>query len=132
MNDKAANSDSVIAVLEQPVPNGVAVVPRNGNELPHSNCLVVEPLRDPHNGDRLLASVEHYREVENPTGFPWRITPVNNDPLGFKEAMELAMAYATDHSVPVIVVNHDGMSSDSERQQTDTAILDLRSPAIAS
>lgn len=132
MNEKAPNPDSVIAALEQPVPSGVTVVPRNGNELPHPNCLVVEPSRDPHSGDRLLASVEHFREVENPSGFPWRITPVNNEPLGFKEAMELAMAYAKRHAVPVIVVNHDGMSSDSERRQTDTAVLDLRSPRTAS
>lgn len=131
MNEKAPNTDSVIAALEQPVPNGVTVVPRNGNELPHPNCLVVEPSPDPSNGDRLLAFVEHYREVENPTGFPWRILPVNNEPLAFKEAMDLAMAYAQRHAVPVIVVNHDGMSSDSERRQTDTAVLDLRSSQAA-
>jgi hypothetical protein len=128
MNENAPASNSALAALDQPTPAGVTVVPRNGNEIPHPNCLVVEPFRDAAHGDRLLANVEHYLEIENPTGFPWRIVPVNNEPLSLTDAMELAMAYATKQAVPVIVVNHDGMSSDSERQQTDTAILDLRSP----
>jgi len=110
----------------------VTVVPRTGNEIPHPNCLVVEPYRDRAHGDHLMATVEHYIEVENSTGFPWRITPVTNEPLAFKDSMALAMSYAQQHGVPVIVVNHDGMSSDSERQQTDTAVLDLRAPRAAS
>jgi len=131
MNENTPDSGSVAAALDQPAPTGVTVVPRAGNEIPHPNCLVVEPYRDAARGDRLLASVEHYREIENATGFPWRIVPIANEPLGFKDAMELAMTYAKRHAVPVIVVNHDGMSSDSERQQTDTAILDMRTPRAA-
>ncbi|NIW24367.1 MAG: hypothetical protein GWN29_07255 [Gammaproteobacteria bacterium] len=105
-------------------PNGgVQVIPRSGNEIPYPNCLVVEPYRDAARGDNLFASVEHYAETENPSGFPWKILPVTDDPQPFKNAMELAMAYAQRSGVPVILVNHDSMSSEAERQQTDTTIL---------
>jgi len=110
----------------------VQVVPRSGNEIPYPNCLVVEPYRDVDCDDNLVASVEHFTETENPSGFPWRIVPVNDDPLPFKKAMELAMAYAQRLNVPVILVNHDSMSSAKERQQTDTTILNLGASRIGS
>ena len=69
--------------------------------------------------------MEHFVETENPSGFPWRIVPVADEPQPFKAAMELAMAYAQRQGVPVILVNHDSLSSETERQQTDTTVMNL-------
>ena len=132
MSESSTNKTQLLEGLAGDAPPaGVTVLPRSGNEIPHPNCLVVEPYREAARGDVLLATVEHYQEVENPAGFPWKIIPVNKEPLAFKDAMELAMAFAKRHAVPVILVNHDGLSSAAERQQTDTAVLNLRGPQSA-
>jgi len=126
MDKNASDTQNLAAVLAETQPAGnVQVIPRSGNEIPYPNCLVVEPFRDAALGNNLLASVEHFVETENPSGFPWKIVPINDDPLPFKKAMQLAMTYAQQQGVPVILVNHDSMSSAEERQQTDTAILNL-------
>lgn len=126
MNKNASNTQNLVSVLSggQSASN-VRVIPRSGNEIPYPNCLVVEPYRDAARGDNLFASVEHFVEIENSSGFPWRIVPVANDPLPFKDAMDLAMAYAQRQGVPVILVNHDSLSSATERRQTDTTVLNL-------
>jgi len=132
MDQNQPDTDQLLTALTQePRPASVVVLPRSGNEIPHPNCLVVEPYTDGARGDQLLASVEHYQEVANPSGFPWKILPVNNEPLAFKDAMNLAMAYAKRQGVPIILVNHEGLSSAAERQQTDTAILNVRAPRSA-
>lgn len=133
MTQNTSDAEAVLQVLAAETPStGVTVLPRSGNEIPYPNCLVVEPFRDAAQNDQLCASVEHFVEIQNPTGFPWKITPVNNEPIGFKDAVELAMAYAQRHGVPVILVNHDDLSSAAERQQTDTTVLNMRSPRSAS
>ena len=126
MDKNASDSQDLKDALaaNQP-PGNVQVVPRSGNEIPYPNCLVVEPYRTAAHGENLLASVEHFVETENPSGFPWKIMPVANEALPFKDAMDLAMAYAQRQGVPVILVNHDSLSSSTERQQTDTAVLNL-------
>ena len=126
MEENTSDTQNLAAVLAGNQSGGnVQVVPRTGNEIPYPNCLVVEPYRDAARDENLVASVEHFTETEDPSGFPWRIVPVNDDPLPFKKAMELAMAYAQRQNVPVILVNHDSMSSAEERQQTDTTVLNL-------
>jgi hypothetical protein len=126
MDKNASDTQNLAAVLAGSDPNGnVQVVPRSGNEIPYPNCLVVEPYRDAARGDNLFASVEHFVETENPSGFPWRIVPVADEPQPFKAAMELAMAYAQRQGVPIILVNHDSLSSETERQQTDTTVMNL-------
>lgn len=132
MDENEPDTEQLLSALTQEPPAAsVVVLPRSGNEIPHPNCLVVEPYHDGARGDRLLASVEHYQEVASPNGFPWKILPVNNEPLSFKDAMNLAMAYAKRQGVPIILVNHEGLSSPSERQQTDTAVLNVRAPRSA-
>jgi hypothetical protein len=132
MTQNSIDAEHLLTALTQAQPiAGVTVMPRSGNEIPHPNCLVVEPYRDTARGGELLASVEHYQEVENPTGFPWKILPINREPMAFKRAMELAMAYAKRQNVPVILVNHDGLSSADERQQTDTVVLNVKAPRTA-
>jgi hypothetical protein len=126
MDKNVSDTQNVAAVLSGSEPNGnVQVIPRSGNEIPYPNCLVVKPYRDTARGDNLFASVEHFVETRNPPGFPWKIVPIANDPLPFKDAMELAMTYARRQGVPVILVNHDSLSSETERQQTDTSVLNL-------
>ena len=126
MNKNGADTQELAAVLSGSEPNGnVQVVPRSGNEIPYPNCLVVEPYRDAARNDNLFATVEHFVETKDPSGFPWKIVPVSDEPQTFKAAMDLAMAYAQRQGVPVILVNHDGMSSDAERQQTDTTMMNL-------
>jgi hypothetical protein len=120
-NDRPAND----AGHESAPP--VRVLQRTGIEIPFPNCLVVEPYRDDALGDELLATVEHFVEVENAAGgFPWRIDAVSRGTLTLSEAVNLAKAYAERKQVPVILVNHESLSSAAEKQQTDTTVLKLK------
>jgi len=131
MDENNANVPGLAAVYVQNSPDtGIQVLPRTDNEIAYPNCLVVEPYRETASGERLLATVEHFTEIENSNGFPWKIVPVNNETLEFQDAMELAMAYAKRRQVPVILVNHDSLSSDIERQMTDTTVLNLKAPML--
>jgi hypothetical protein len=131
MNENNANVPELAAAYMQSAPAaGVQVLPRTGNEIPYPNCLVVEPYRETTSGERLLASVEHFTEIENTNGFPWKIVAVNNETLEFQDAMELALAYAKRRQVPVILVNHDSLSSDSERRMTDTTVIKIKAPKL--
>ncbi|HEX9877188.1 MAG TPA: hypothetical protein VGC50_11100 [Gammaproteobacteria bacterium] len=104
----------------------VRVLQRSGNEIPYPNCLVVEPYRENDTGMELLATVEHFVQLKDPTGFPWQISAVSRGPLSFEEAMNLAKAYADRKQVPIILVNHDALSSPAERQQTDTTVIKVK------
>jgi hypothetical protein len=99
------------------------VIPWSGAEIHYSNCLVVNSHRDPPDGPTVLATVDHFVKQENQGGFPWKILPVTEEPTSFRAAMDLAAKYAREQNVPVILVNPDGLSSDAEKQQTDTVIL---------
>ena len=102
------------------------VIPRSGNEISYPNCLVVDPYREAATGDQLLATVEHFIENRDQTGFPWKILPVSEGAMSLKLAMDAALTYAQKNRVPVILVNHDDLSTDDEKRQTDTTILPLK------
>ena len=67
-----------------------------------------------------MATVEHYYENNESTGFPWTILPVTEKALLLKAAVDKAVAYARANDVPVILLNVDGFSTATERRQTDT------------
>ena len=102
--------------------SGIKVVPRSGNEIPYPNCLVIDTSSD---SGTIMATVEHFQESRTEGGFPWKIEPVNDQPLPFDVAIDLATRYAEDNGVPVILVNQEGLSSDQHKQQTDTEIIDM-------
>ena len=104
----------------------VKVLPWSGSEIHHANCLVVNPHRDPPDSPTLLATVDHFLEQEGQTGFPWKILPVIAEPTQFQAAMDIAAEYAREHDVPVILVSQDGLSSKTEKQQSDTVILQVK------
>ncbi len=105
----------------------IQIIPRyDESDINHPNCLVVAPFLDPAYGPILFANVEHYRESRSPTGFPWEIVLLTENPLRLKDAVEVALRYAEDNDVPVILINQDGFSMAEEREQTGTtAILKL-------
>ena len=41
------------------------------------------------------------------------------------------MEYAKGQGVPIVLVNHDALSSAAERRQTDTAVLKVKVPRTA-
>lgn len=100
------------------------VLPRDGIEIDHTNCLVVDPQLSGIGG-KLVATVEHFELLNDPEGFPWQVTQVVENPLGLKEAMEQAREYATQQGVPVILVNQEQLGTARQRQQTDTSIIGL-------
>jgi hypothetical protein len=108
---------------------GVEIIPRYNDEISHPNCLVVAPFRKTAHGPTILATVEHYLENPEPGGFPWTIVPVTREPLVLKAAMEAALSFAEDNSIPVIFLNQDGFSTAAEKQQTDTTVLKTSYPS---
>ena len=102
--------------------SNVEIVHRSGNEISHSNCLVVAPYRKTANS-QILATIEHYMVNDEPGGFPWKISPVLQDGVPLKEAMERAVQHACENAIPAILVNEHDFSTDVEKQRTDTKIL---------
>ena len=111
------------AAALSPIPEP-EVLPRNGNEIDHPNCLVVDPQLAGITGE-LVATVEHLELLESPDGFPWQILPVVNKAIPMKDAMEQARAYASEQGVPVILVNQEQLATAKQRHRTDTSILPL-------
>ncbi len=103
----------------------VKIIPRYDDQINHPNCLVVAPYRDSASGPVIMANVEHYLENEDATGFPWKIIRVIEAPLSLKVAVDVALEYAKTNNVPVILLDQDGFSTDTERQQTDTKVLKI-------
>ena len=128
MSGNDFDAEKILALSGDALVHGVVVLPRTGMEIPYPNCLVVEPFRDPAWGDELLATIEHFVAVEHPSGFPWNITRVNENTLVLKDAIQEALAYAQRNDVPVILVNHDDLSTADERRQTDTTAINIRVP----
>ena len=108
--------------------SSVQIVPRYDDDISHPNCLVVAPFRKTTHGPTIMASVEHYSENPEPSGFPWTIVPVTPEPLVLKAAMEVALRFAESNNVPVIFLNQDGFSTDAEKRQTDTKALKIGVP----
>jgi hypothetical protein len=104
---------------------GVKVIPRSGQEIPYPNCLLIDPYRTSPESPTLLATVEHFVEERQATGFPWKIRAIHDEVVTFKEAMDLALRYAEAKKIPIILVNQDGLSSEAEKRQTDTTVLDM-------
>lgn len=106
----------------------VMIIPRYGDDISSSNCLVVAPFRKSERGPTILATVEHYRANAADTGFPWTILPVVADATPLQRAMDTAISYAKANGVYAIFVNQDGFSSDAEKRQTDTKALKTGTP----
>ena len=60
---------------------------------------------------------------DDPDGFPWKISPVLQEGIPLKEAMERAVQHARENEIPAILVNEHDFSTDVEKQRTDTKIL---------
>ena len=106
----------------------VQIIPRyDESDITHPNCLVIAPYRDPSYGPLLFANVEHYLKSTDPTGFPWEIILLTQEPLRLNAAVDLAVKYAEENDVPVILINQDGFSTAEEREQTGTTAI-LRLP----
>jgi len=101
----------------------VSLVPRYDDAISYPNCLVVDPFRKIAHGKVIMATVEHYFENQNASGFPWTIIPVLEKPLPLKDAVSAAVSFADENNIPVILLNQDGFSSEAEKQQTDTQSL---------
>ncbi len=98
----------------------IKLIPRTDDQINHPNCLVVAPYRLSAEGPTIMATVEHYFENKESTGFPWKILQVTEKALLLKAAVDKAVEYAKANDVPVILLNVDGFSSAAERRQTDT------------
>ena len=123
MSEKTHATDHEILSELSPDTGGVQIVPRYDDNITHPNCLIVDPYRDAAHGPTIMATVEHYSESKNSTGFPWEIVEVIEEPLVLKAAIEAALKYAEDNKVPVIFINQDGFSTVAEKQQTDTTAV---------
>ncbi len=108
---------------------GVEIIPRYNDDISHPNCLVVAPFRKTEHGPTIMATVEHYRENPESSGFPWSIIAVTKEPLTLKAAMETALSFAEHNNIPVIFLNQDGFSTAAEKQQTDTKALKTLDPS---
>lgn len=118
-NSHVADSEMISALLSDT--EGIQIIPRyDERDISHPNCLVVAPYRDPAYGPVLFANVEHYLESKDPTGFPWEITLLTEEPVRLKAAVDAALKYAKENDVPVILINQDGFSTDEEKEQTGT------------
>ena len=120
MGEKTRATDHEILCDFLPDTGKIQIVTRYDDVITHPNCLVVAPYLDPAYGPILFANVEHYLENKNPTGFPWEIILLTDNPLRLKDAVDTAMRYAEDNNVPVILINQDGFSTADEREQTGT------------
>jgi hypothetical protein len=100
------------------------IVQHDGNVISYPNCLLLSTERSSSNPSAVVANIDHYTEVT--ADFPWKIQQVTRDPLAFPEAIKLAREYARANHVPVVLVGPDGFSSDSERRQTDTTVIEMR------
>ncbi len=98
----------------------IKIIPRTDDQIDHPNCLVVAPYRLSAEGPTIMATVEHYFENKESTGFPWKILQVTEKALLLKAAVDAAVEYAKTNDVPVILLNVDGFSTEAERRQTDT------------
>ncbi len=115
----AADPEMLSALLSDTI--GIQIIPRyDESDITHPNCLVVAPHLDPEYGPILFANVEHYLENKDSTGFPWEIVLLTEEPLRLKAAVDVALKYAEENDVPVILINQDGFSTADERQQTGT------------
>lgn len=118
-NTHATDHELLSSVLSDT--GSIQIIPRyDESDINHPNCLVVAPFLDPAYGPILFANVEHYLENKSPTGFPWEINLLTDQPLRLKDAVDTALRYAEDNNVPVILINQDGFSTASEREQTGT------------
>jgi len=118
-NTHAADQEVLSALLTDS--KGIEIIPRyNESDIGHPNCLVIAPYRGTEHDTALMANVEHYRERQDSTGFPWEITLLTEDPIRLKAAVDLAVRYAKQNNVSVIFLNQDGFSTDDEKQQTGT------------
>ncbi len=118
-NSHVADSEMISALLSDT--EGIQIIPRyDERDISHPNCLVVAPYLDPAYGPILFANVEHYLESKDPTGFPWKITLLTEEPVRLKAAVDAALKYAKENDVPVILINQDGFSTDEEKEQTGT------------
>ena len=106
--------------------SNIKIIHRSDNEISHSNCLVVAPYTEDPDSRQLLATVEHFSENTDPGGFPWKILPVIPQGVSLKEAMDVAVEYAGNNAVPVILVNAHEFSTNAEKQQTDTKVLQVK------
>lgn len=106
--------------------SNIEIIHRSGNEISHSNCLVVAPYRDNPNSREPLATVEHFSQNGASEAFPWKIVPVVTEGLPLKEAMDVAVQYAGANGVPVVLVNPHDFSTAAEMQQTDTKVLQVK------
>ena len=105
----------------------VQIIHRVSNEVAHPNCLVVAPYRENAETTELLATVEHFIKHQDPSGFPWKILPITQSGVILKTAMALALDYASKNAIPVILVNQEDFSTDVEKQQTDTKMIQVES-----
>ena len=101
----------------------VSLVPRYDDSISYPNCLVVDPFRKLVYGKVIMATVDHYFENQNASGFPWTIISVLEKPLPLKDAVTAAVSFAEKNNIPVILLNQDGFSSAAEKKQTDTQSL---------
>ena len=106
--------------------SNVEIVHRSGNEITHSNCLVVAPYRDNPDSRELLATVEHFSQNDAAGAFPWQILPVITEGIPLKEAMDAAVQYAGANGIPVVLVNPHDFSTTAEKQQTDTKVIQVK------
>lgn len=118
-NTHATDHELLSSVLSDT--ESIQIIPRYDEcDINHPNCLVVAPFLDPAYGPFLFANVEHYLENKSPTGFPWQIILLTDNPLRLKDAVDTALRYAEDNNVPMILINQDGFSTAGEREQTGT------------
>jgi len=124
--DSNANKDQLGAGIPASA-RKVQIIHRVGNEVAHPNCLVVSPYRENTETTELLATVEHFIKHQDPSGFPWKIVPITQSGVILKTAMVLALDYASKNDIPVILVNQEEFSTDVEKQQTDTKMIQVKS-----
>ena len=89
----------------------IKIIPHSGSELPHPNCLLVYTYPKPTDHSITLTTVEHILASFGPDGCIENVCPkriVNAQPISHDAAMALAIDYAEDRSIPVILVVEDG------------------------
>lgn len=120
MSEKSPATDAETPSTSSTDLGDIKIIPRTDDQINHPNCLVVAPYRLSEEGPTIMATVEHYYENNESTGFPWTILPVTEKALLLKAAVDKAVEYAKANDVPVILLNVDGFSTATERRQTDT------------
>ncbi len=88
----------------------IKIISHSGSEVSYPNCLLVHTYPEPKDHSITLTTVEHILSSFDPDGCLENVCPiriVNAQPISHDEAMELAMHYAEDHSIPAILVVED-------------------------